>query len=56
MKKAKLAKSAPLTSTPGPLLLEEVTSFVTFELNVRLDLSGKATTKSLSSLGTELVL
>ena len=29
---------------------------VTFELNVRLDLSGKATTKSLSSLGTELVL
>ena len=29
---------------------------VTFELNVRLDLSGEATTKSLSSLGTELVL
>ena len=29
---------------------------VTFELNARLDLSGKATTKSLSSLGTELVL
>ena len=29
---------------------------VTFELNVRLDLSGKATTKSLSSLGTELML
>ena len=26
MKKAKLAKSAPSTSTPGPLLLEEVTS------------------------------
>ena len=25
-KKAKLAKSAPSTSTPGPLLLEEVTS------------------------------
>ena len=29
---------------------------VTFELNARLDLSGKATTKSLSSLGTELLL
>ena len=29
---------------------------VTFGLNVRLDLSGKATTKSLSSLGTELML
>ena len=29
---------------------------VTFGLNVRLDLSGKATTKSLSSLGTELLL
>ena len=32
------------------------TSDVTFGLNVRLDLSGKATTKSLSSLSTELVL
>ena len=29
---------------------------VTFELNVRLDLSGEATTKSLSLLGTELML
>ena len=29
---------------------------VTFELNARLDLSGQATTKSFSSLGTELVL
>ena len=29
---------------------------VTFGLNVRLDLSGKATTKSLSSLGAELML
>ena len=29
---------------------------VTFGLNVRLDLSGKATTKSLSSLGTKLLL
>ena len=29
---------------------------VTFGLNVRLDLSGKATTKSLSSLGAELLL
>ena len=29
---------------------------VTFELNVQLDLSGEATTKSLSSLRTELVL
>ena len=28
---------------------------VTFGLNVRLDLSGKATTKSLSSLDTELL-
>ena len=28
--------------------------YVTFGLNVRLDLSGKATTKSLSSLCTEL--
>ena len=33
-----------------------VTLFVTFELNVRLDLSREATTKSLSSLGMELVL
>ena len=29
---------------------------VTFGLNVRLDLSGKATTKSLCSLGAELIL
>ena len=29
---------------------------VTFELNARLDLRGKATTKSLGSLGTELML
>ena len=29
---------------------------VTFRLNVRLDLSGKATTKSLSSLSAELLL
>ena len=29
---------------------------VTFGLNVRLNLSGKATTKSLSSLGAELLL
>ena len=31
-------------------------SVVTFELNARLDLSGEATTKSLSSLGAELML
>ena len=30
-------------------------AIVTFELNVRLDLSGKATTKSLSSLEAELL-
>ena len=33
-----------------------ISLLVTFELNARLDLSGKATTKSLSSLGTELLL
>ena len=32
------------------------TESVTFGLNVRLDLSGEATTKSLSSLGAELLL
>ena len=31
------------------------THVVTFELNIRLDLSGEATTKSLSSLGAELM-
>ena len=34
---------------------KDTTPHVTFGLNVRLDLSGKATTKSLSSLDTELL-
>ena len=38
------------------LTVQGTTTRVTFGLNVRLDLSGKATTKSLSSLGAELVL
>ena len=36
--------------------LQNLATSVTFELNVRLDLSGMATTKSLSSLEAELML
>ena len=36
--------------------LQNLATSVMFELNVRLDLSGMATTKSLSSLEVELML